>query len=220
MSMLLVEYPSDRTGHRAERQVYRKIGKPALDAFFVLLALPVALPLIGLAALALLIEGGKPFYWQDRIGRNGRVFRMMKLRTMVQNADQLLETYLDANPEARQEWDEKQKLENDPRVTRLGYILRKSSLDELPQLWNVFKGEMSIVGPRPMMVDQRDLYHGDDYYTLRPGITGLWQVSRRNTTSFASRARFDAIYSRNISLRTDFKILTQTVSVVLRATGC
>ena len=144
---------------------------------------------------------------------------MLKIRTMVANADAHLETYLAENPEARREWDEKQKLENDPRITRFGNILRKSSLDEMPQLWNVLKGEMSIVGPRPMMVDQQELYPGTDYYMLRPGVTGPWQISDRSQGSFAGRARFDAAYNKTLSLKNDLHILAGTAGVVLRCTG-
>ncbi len=219
MSMLLVEYPSECALPRS-RQVYCRVGKRILDLSFVLLALPFAAVLVAFAVLLLLLEGGRPFYWQDRIGRDGHVFRMLKLRTMVLDADRILQSYLDANPQAREEWDTKQKLENDPRVTRVGRLLRKVSLDELPQIWNVLRGDMSVVGPRPMMVDQRDLYDGDAYYTVRPGITGLWQVARRNSSSFASRARFDTLYCRTVSLQTDIRILAQTVIVVLRGTGC
>lgn len=219
MSMLIIDYSDDCPKTR-QRQLYFRFGKRGLDMLFVLLSLPLVVPLLLSAVILLALEGGKPFYRQKRIGKNGSVFNILKLRTMVQNADEMLEGYLADNPAARAEWDEKQKLEHDPRVTRLGRILRKTSIDELPQLWNVLIGDMSVVGPRPMMVNQRDLYHGQDYYTVRPGITGLWQVSRRNTTSFASRARFDALYCRTLSLKTDLKIIAQTVRVVLRATGC
>jgi lipopolysaccharide/colanic/teichoic acid biosynthesis glycosyltransferase len=138
---------------------------------------------------------------------------------MVPGADALLEYHLRKNPEARREWDETQKLKNDPRITRIGAFLRKSSLDELPQLWNVLRGEMSLVGPRPMMVDQRTLYPGTAYFDLRPGITGLWQISERNETSFAERAVFDNRYLASLSLSLDVSILLRTVSVVLRGTG-
>lgn len=138
---------------------------------------------------------------------------------MIVNADAQLETYLASDPTARAEWDSTQKLKVDPRITRFGRILRKSSLDELPQLWNVLKGDMSLVGPRPMMPCQRDLYPGSAYYRLRPGITGPWQVSRRNESTFADRARFDTDYDRTLSLGTDIGLLISTVRVVVRATG-
>ena len=138
---------------------------------------------------------------------------------MVHNADASLEMHLAADPAARAEWDLTQKLKNDPRITRFGRILRKSSLDELPQLWNVFRGDMSLVGPRPMMPSQSSLYPGQAYYRLRPGITGMWQVSARNESSFAERAGFDADYDNTISFKTDMGLLWATVRVVLRGTG-
>jgi len=138
---------------------------------------------------------------------------------MVINADAKLEAYLASDPEARAEWDAHQKLKKDPRITLFGRILRKSSLDELPQLWNVLKGEMSLVGPRPMMESQRELYPGVSYYSLRPGITGTWQISDRNLCSFRARASFDEAYAREISFSKDVGILCQTVFVVARCTG-
>ena len=199
--------------------VYHNGAKRALDVFLVLLTLPVSLPLIlGMMVLAAL-DGRNPFYLQKRLGRSGRVFYMVKIRTMVSGADTLLEDYLCKNPSARCEWDDTQKLKCDPRITRMGCFLRKSSLDELPQLWNVLVGDMSLVGPRPMMVSQQSLYPGKAYYELRPGITGPWQVSDRNESSFADRAGFDSQYLADISLTQDLSILMRTVSVVLRGTG-
>ena len=138
---------------------------------------------------------------------------------MVKNADDQLESYLDANNAARVEWDATQKLKKDPRITRVGRILRKTSMDELPQLWNVLNGSMSLVGPRPMMIEQEQYYYGRSYYELRPGITGLWQISDRNECSFVGRVAFDEAYNRSLSLGTDIGILQKTVGVVMRATG-
>lgn len=202
------------------RSVYRRHAKRALDLAIVLLAAPPALVIITVAALLLILrEGGSPFYRQERIGLEGRVFGMWKLRTMVPDAEAVLERYLAGNPEARAEWDRHQKLKNDPRITPLGRFLRRSSLDELPQLWNVVVGDMSIVGPRPMMCSQRGLYPGTEYYVMRPGITGYWQTSARNDSSFHERAGFDQAYYRALSLRTDLRIIWRTFSVVLRGTG-
>ncbi len=200
--------------------LYRNFFKRALDITLIVLSAPVIVPIIAILALIVALSGGKPFYTQDRIGKNGRVFRMWKLRSMVCGADAKLQSYLDANPEKRAEWDSKQKLLNDPRVTPVGQVMRKSSIDELPQLFNVLKGDMSLVGPRPMMVDQRAMYPGDDYYDLRPGITGFWQITDRNNTSFAERAFYDSRYNTHLSLLTDIKVLWATVRVVLRGTGC
>ncbi len=138
---------------------------------------------------------------------------------MVPDAEMRLQACLAEDPKARAEWDATQKLKDDPRVTRMGRFLRKSSLDELPQLWNVLRGDMSLVGPRPMMLSQRAMYPGTAYYALRPGITGFWQVSERNDCEFAQRARFDADYQSRVSFLVDLTILMRTVRVVLRATG-
>ena len=198
---------------------YRKFFKRAIDVTLTLLAAPVVLPLVFLFALVISLDGHNPFYSQMRIGKGGRIFRMWKLRTMVINADELLEGYLADNPAAKLEWDTTQKLKKDPRITLAGRVLRKTSLDELPQLFNVFSGSMSLVGPRPMMVNQKDSYHGTSYYNLRPGITGLWQVSDRNEGEFAGRVRYDDMYDRDLSFVTDLSVLVRTVAVVLRGTG-
>ncbi|KIC45483.1 sugar transferase [Tateyamaria sp. ANG-S1] len=208
-----------QVNHTQTSGFYRNVAKRGLDILLVVLSLPGILPLIFVLAVLVSREGGKPFYRQKRIGMNGRVFYMWKLRSMVHEADKVLETYLQDNPKMRAQWKTKQKLINDPRVTSLGRFLRKSSLDELPQLFNVLKGEMSLVGPRPMMEDQKSLYPGSDYYEVRPGITGFWQISDRNETSFADRAFYDARYNRELSFKTDFITLVATVRVVLRGTG-
>lgn len=193
--------------------------KRLFDVVAVLLALPVIAPLIAILAILVARDGGRAFYSQERVGRGGRIYRIWKLRSMVANADQQLDTYLASNPEAAAEWESTQKLKNDPRITRIGRVLRKCSVDELPQLWNVLTGDMSLVGPRPMMPDQQDLYPGLAYYTQRPGITGIWQVSERNESTFADRARFDTDYIANISFVNDVKLLLATVRVVVRGTG-
>ena len=193
--------------------------KRAFESTLILAAAPVVLPLVLLMALLVALDGGNPFYTQKRLGRGGKVFRIWKLRSMVVNADEQLQTYLDSDPEARDQWERTQKLKRDPRVTRVGKLLRKTSLDELPQLFNVLNGTMSLVGPRPMMLCQQDMYHGRAYYALRPGITGLWQISARNESEFVARVRYDNQYAKSMSLRTDLGILARTVSVVLRGTG-
>ncbi|SLN17891.1 putative sugar transferase EpsL [Roseivivax jejudonensis] len=199
---------------------YRDGFKRVLDIAIVLLAaIPVLLALAPILA-AIAVDGGSPFYRQRRIGRNGRIFGMWKLRSMVPDAESRLEAHLEADPAARMEWTVSQKLRNDPRITPIGRIIRKTSIDELPQLWNVLVGDMSLVGPRPMMVNQRDLYPGTAYYALRPGITGYWQTATRNESSFAERASYDHAYLRDLSFRTDLRILGRTVGVVLHGTGC
>ncbi len=199
--------------------VYRRAVKRGLDILLVLLvAVPVVMLLMPLMAI-IALDGRSPIYVQKRIGLNGRVFRMFKLRSMVAGADGVLESYLARNPKARAEWDRTQKLKSDPRITTFGQFIRKSSLDELPQLFNVLIGDMSLVGPRPMMVDQQELYPGAAYYAMRPGITGLWQISERNESSFRDRAIYDTDYYRKMSFGTDIHVLLSTVRVVLRGTG-
>ena len=215
---VLRKEPSQRTTPKTG--LYRNLGKRVLDTALILLSAPIIVPIVLAIAILVARDGGKPFYSQKRIGKGGHTFNIWKLRTMVDNADAVLEAYLEQNPAMRREWDTKQKLLDDPRVTRLGRFLRKCSIDELPQLLNVLRGDMSLVGPRPMMVDQKKLYHGVDYYDVRPGITGFWQISDRNETSFADRVFYDARYNNKLSLKTDVKILLATVNVVLRGTGC
>ena len=200
-------------------QFYRHGFKRVIDFCVIVMTAPFTVPFIFLLAVIVALNGHSPFYSQSRIGRGGRVYTMWKLRSMVHDADAALEACLAADPAIRAEWDLTQKLKSDPRITRFGRILRKSSLDELPQLWNVFRGDMSLVGPRPMMPSQCSLYPGQAYYRQRPGITGMWQVSARNDSSFAERAGFDADYDQQISLRTDLALLWATVRVVLHGTG-
>jgi lipopolysaccharide/colanic/teichoic acid biosynthesis glycosyltransferase len=204
---------------QGSRSLYSRIGKRELDLVLCLLLAPIVLAVVALIALAVRLEGGPVFFRQKRLGQGGRVFEILKVRTMVENAEARLEEYLTANPDARAEWDHNQKLRKDPRITRVGRFLRRTSLDELPQLWNVLRGDMSIVGPRPMTVEQGPLYPGTAYYRLRPGITGPWQVSDRHETSFAARATYDTSYASTLSLRNDLSILGKTVGVVLRCTG-
>lgn len=200
--------------------LYRHLGKRLMDVLFVLLTLPFSLTLIGICALALWREGGSPFYTQKRLGQNGKEFSILKLRTMVRDADKVLEAYLASDPELRQEWDALQKLRHDPRVTPVGRFLRMTSLDELPQLFNVLRGDMSLVGPRPMMPDQLAMYgEPKHYFALKPGITGLWQVSARNTAAFTYRNEVDGAYERSLTLNLDMTILFKTIGVVLRPTG-
>jgi lipopolysaccharide/colanic/teichoic acid biosynthesis glycosyltransferase len=178
---------------------------------------------VALILLATWLEGGSPLYLQARVGRGGALFRCWKVRTMVRGADELLARLVEEDDDIAREWHHHQKLTRDPRITRLGRLLRRSSLDELPQLWNVLNGTMSLVGPRPFTPAQRGLYAGGRgdlaYYDLRPGISGLWQVSRRNAGSFAERVSYDEQYGRSVSLLTDLSILWRTFAVVLRATG-
>lgn len=204
---------------RKPLEFYSDFGKRALDIALIVLTAPITVPLVLLTALLVSLEGVSPIYLQKRIGRNGRVFKMVKFRTMVHNADETLDSYLASNPQAAREWQHSQKLKNDPRITQIGKLLRKSSLDELPQLWNVLTGDMSIVGPRPMMVDQANLYPGQSYYWMRPGISGLWQVNERNNAAFTDRAAYDDQYFNNLTFKTDCAVIAKTFVVVFRGTG-
>lgn len=180
------------------------------------------LPLIALIALWIKLDSRGPvFYSQARIGRHGRKFRAWKFRSMVTDADKILEKYLAQHPELREEWARDHKLKQDPRVTRAGRFLRRTSLDELPQLWNVLQGEMSLVGPRPITDSEVEKYGGafDLYKKVSGGITGLWQVSGRNDVSYDERVYYDQFYVRNWSVWLDCCILFRTIAVVLLSKG-
>jgi len=199
-----------------------RAAKRLLDLTLVLASSVVIVPIIGILALLVRLDSrGRAFYGHTRIGRGGQKFTAWKLHTMVPNADQVLQEYLDATPGLRAEWERSFKLKDDPRVTRLGKFLRKYSLDELPQVWNVLKGEMSLVGPRPIVEDEIKFYGDrfDPYTWVRPGITGLWQVSGRNDVSYEERVRLDEYYVRNWSIWQDVYILARTIVVVLQQEG-
>jgi lipopolysaccharide/colanic/teichoic acid biosynthesis glycosyltransferase len=200
-------------------RLYRNSIKRLLDLTLVLATMPFWLPIIIVTALIVARDGHNPFFTQERVGRDGRIFRMLKLRSMVHDAEALLEVHLRDNSAARAEWAATQKLKNDPRITRVGRFIRKTSIDELPQVFNVLMGDMSLVGPRPIMVSQKVLYPGERYYDMLPGLTGFWQISNRNECRFVNRARYDNAYFGSMSLGTDLVVLLRTVSVVLRGTG-
>jgi len=166
-------------------------------------------------------DGGNAIYGHPRIGRNGKIFKCLKFRSMVVNSKEVLDELLRTDPEARAEWEKDFKLKNDPRITKIGAFIRKTSLDELPQLFNVLKGEMSLVGPRPIVADELERYQDDvEYYLMaKPGMTGLWQVSGRNDVDYNTRVYFDSWYVKNWSLWNDIAILFKTVNVVLKKDG-
>lgn len=209
-----------RVRRPAQPGPYALFGKRALDIVLSSVALFLALPVLVLLVVALWIEGGRPVFVQNRLGKDGRHFRMFKLRSMVVDAETKLAACLAADPALRAEWELTQKLKRDPRITPLGLLLRKTSLDEVPQLLNVLKGDMSLVGPRPMLPEQLPLYrHPAAYLPLRPGLTGLWQVTARNEESFDLRAAIDLSYSQRVDLRRDLKIMAATFGALWRATG-
>ncbi len=199
-----------------------RVLKRVLDVTAAVVLGLLGLPLVALIALAVRLDSPGPvFFAQPRIGKGGRKFRAWKFRTMVRDAQEVLDRYLREHPELREEWERDQKLRHDPRVTRVGRLLRRASLDELPQLWNVLRGEMSLVGPRPI-VDEEVARYGPRftlYAQVLPGITGLWQVSGRNDTTYEERVELDSYYVRNWSVWLDLYILARTVWVVLTARG-
>jgi len=203
----------------------RPVGGPAkraLDITIALLALVVFLPVfLGVALMVRRSSPGPVLFGHARVGFGGREFRCLKFRTMVTDGEAVLARHLRDNPAARAEWEATRKLARDPRVTPVGYALRKLSLDELPQLLNVLRGDMSIVGPRPVVAEELARYGRSARYYLaaRPGLTGLWQVSGRNDVAYRRRVAFDRAYVGRWSLARDAAIIARTVPAVLFARG-
>ena len=200
---------------------YRQSAKRSLDFVLSLLLLPILLPVIVVLYFFVRASGGPGFFGHVRMGKDGRKFRWWKLRTMVPDAEDRLHAMLDIDPRVREAWERDRKLRDDPRITRFGAFLRRTSLDELPQIFNVLKGDMSLVGPRPVTADELEKYgvHKITYLAMRPGVTGLWQVSGRNNVSYSERVAMDNQYFRDMSLVFDMSILVRTTGVVLRRTG-
>ncbi|MCF3935175.1 sugar transferase [Acuticoccus sp. M5D2P5] len=211
-------YPTEPRG------IYRNGLKRALDLLGAASLLLVFAPFFVVVAIAIASSDGRPlFFGHERTGRNGKTFRCLKFRTMVRDADGQLTRHLDANPDARREWNETRKLRNDPRVHPIGRLLRISSLDELPQLFNVLRGDMSLVGPRPVPRDELFAHYDADsrhaYLSVRPGMTGLWQVSGRSNTTYLQRTQLDETYIRTISFSGDLSILWKTAKVLISRDG-
>jgi undecaprenyl-phosphate galactose phosphotransferase len=203
------------------QRLHARILKRCFDLAVSAILLVALSPLFGVLALMIRRDGGPALFGQRRVGRGGRRITCLKFRTMVADADRRLADLLARDPAAREEWARDQKLRNDPRVTPVGRFLRRTSLDELPQLINVLRGEMSLVGPRPIVPDEVPRF-GEDivyYYEVDPGITGLWQVSGRNGLDYARRVQLNSWYVRNWSLWHDVTILFRTVRVVLERDG-
>lgn len=199
------------------------IIKRLYEAAFVLFIAPVWVPVMLVCALMVYLKDGQsPFYAQERVGRNGKRFKALKLRTMVPNADQVLDGYLDAHPALKAEWEASHKLKEDPRITGVGYFLRRFSLDELPQFIHVLRGQMALVGPRPLPV-YHDEALSESARQLRgrvlPGLTGLWQVSGRSDCSRDEMEQWDSFYVRNWSVWLDLYIITRTMRAVLFSSG-
>ncbi len=200
---------------------YFGLPKRMFDICLALLISPLLVPVIAVLWFLVRLDGGPGFFGHTRVGKDGKAFKCYKLRSMVPDAEARLKAYLAANPAAAEQWKRDFKLDNDPRITRLGNILRKTSLDELPQLWNVLTGEMTFVGPRPVTTPEMMLYgaRAGIYKALRPGITGLWQVSGRNSVSYDQRVEMDEDYFRNGSFGMDVMIILKTAAAVVNRTG-
>jgi len=215
--------PEQHTDHQAERP--RAAVKRVLDILGCLSIILFISPVLLALVIGLWVSGDGPvFFSQKRIGRGGAAFSCLKFRTMCVNADRVLADLLERDPARKAEWIRMGKLADDPRVSKVGRVLRATSLDELPQLWNVLRGDMSLVGPRPVTSRELDgpytTYGGrQDYLSVRPGITGLWQVSGRSNVSYENRVAMDMAYVRDGSMLKDARILLRTVSVVLRSDG-
>jgi len=196
-------------------------AKRAFDVAAALALLFLLSPLLAVIALLVMRDGGPCLFGHTRVGTDGRKFRCLKFRSMVPDADIVLKRLLATDPAARAEWDRDFKLRNDVRVTPLGHFIRRTSIDELPQLWNVVRGDMSLVGPRPVVEKELERYGDFAPYYLRvlPGITGLWQVSGRSETDYDTRVSLDVAYVRNWTFGGDIVILFKTVGVVLRGRG-
>lgn len=193
-----------------------------IDRVGALLLLILVLPLMALIAIGVVMASPGPvFFKQKRIGRAGRLFWCYKFRTMDVDADEKLSDLLDTCEESRQQWDADRKLRHDPRIFPLGRFLRRSSLDELPQLFNILRGEMSLVGPRPIVESEASMYgrYIVHYCAVRPGLTGLWQINGRNDVSYRRRVAFDVVYARKGRVGDNIRIILQTVPAVLVAKG-
>jgi Undecaprenyl-phosphate galactose phosphotransferase WbaP len=199
-----------------------RVVKRCLDVLLILLATPLLLLVMGVvSAVVMLSSPGPIFYSHRRIRKNGAFFSMWKFRTMCVNSAEVLEDYLSRHPEARFEWNKTHKLRHDPRITPIGSFLRRYSLDELPQLWNVLSGHMSLVGPRPIVAAEVEKYADsfECYCRVKPGLTGLWQVSGRSELTYEERVILDCEYVNRWSMRKDFKILLKTINVVVNQDG-
>jgi len=210
-----------KASHGKSKSAYNSVFKRIFDVFFCLLIAPLVLPVVAVLAFIVRMDGGPAFFSHTRVGRDGRAFKCWKIRSMVVGAEEKLKAHLENNPEAAAEWERDFKLTDDPRITRLGDIMRRTSLDELPQFFNVFRGDMSVVGPRPITEIELMRYgtHQRAYLDARPGVTGVWQVSGRNDVSYESRVEMDASYMEKMSLGLDISIIFKTITHMLLRTG-
>lgn len=201
---------------------HSSLNKTLLNSALLVSVAPIVLLLIlGIAVFLSLFGNGPVFFSQDRVGQNGSLFKCLKFRTMLPDADDILTELLRSDAKIYEEWRLNRKLTDDPRFCRFGSFMRKSSLDELPQIFNVLKGEMALIGPRPIVAEELKKYgrYAAHYMSVRPGVTGLWQVSGRSRLSYARRIALDVVYVKNGSLKSDLAILIKTPLVVLTARG-
>lgn len=209
--------------HDSNSGFYAHSGKRVFDLVFAIAIAPLIGLIVAIVVIAMVASGERKqfLFGHRRVGKNGKVFKCWKLRTMVIDAERKLHEHLASNPEAAAQWKKDHKLDNDPRITAVGRFLRKTSLDELPQIWNVLKGEMSFVGPRPIVRSEMHKYGPERgvYASVRPGVTGLWQVSGRNDISYDERVQLDVDYVGSMSLRRDVSLILRTVGAVTKRTG-
>lgn len=220
----VADFSSGSRAEVAEGRPRRLVVDPkrVFDFHVALVALLVLAPLLATVALVLLVSQGRPvFIRHRRLGRTGAAFPCFKFRTMVRNADEVLQRVMAEDPALREEWQRSRKLRRDPRVTTFGRVLRETSVDEIPQLFNVLRGHMSLVGPRPIVAEEVSFYGPKitHYYKVRPGLTGAWQVGGRSDVSFSRRVELDTAYVLSRSFRSDIRILLKTVPVVLTRKG-
>ena len=203
-------------------KVLYKFMKRAIDILVSLVALILLSPIFLIVSIMIKLDSKGPvFFLQKRIGLNGKMFKLYKFRTMKLNADKELRAILEKDEAARKEYEENKKLENDPRITKIGNFIRKLSIDELPQLINILKGEMTLIGPRPYLYrEKKDMgIYYEKIITVKPGLTGLWQVSGRSNVSFKERLKLDEEYIDNISMKNDIKIFFKTFITIFKKEG-
>ncbi|MGD1934336.1 MAG: sugar transferase [Candidatus Phaeomarinobacter sp.] len=204
-----------------ETSTLREVTIRALDILGAIAGLILAAPIMLIVSILIMRDGGSALFSQIRVGQQGRGFHCFKLRSMASDAEARLHALLENNPQAAAEWAENRKLKDDPRITKLGHFIRKTSIDELPQLWNVLKGDMSLVGPRPIVPDELAMYGKDaaGYLSVRPGLTGLWQVSGRSDCDYETRVALDIEWTETRTVASYLEIVFKTVPAVLAKDG-
>lgn len=220
-NIVAVSGPMSLKTDRTQNTVYGRVGKRCFDILLAIALLPLLLPIIFVLWALVKRDGAAGIFGHRRVGKDGKLFTCYKVRTMVPNAEAKLDAYLIANPAAAAEWEATQKLSDDPRITQLGQFLRKTSLDELPQIFNVLKGDMSFVGPRPVTEPELAKYgvYQSTYLSLKPGITGVWQVEGRQDGDYIERVKMDRRYANSLSILRDLSLIARTAVVVARPTG-